>query len=140
LSFTVPIGEQKRKQMAAAFRLPDWATTPTRTATLTGPDGGTIAVDLAPAAVFGAAQPAAAPAVAHIPLPPPAAPEHAAVVHHGNGKAYLIDLGAVSWLRPRACVVSLIPPFHSVPSRPHPIPSHPIPFHPKHHAHSLPPR
>jgi hypothetical protein len=80
----------------AAFRLPDWATTPTRTASLAGPDGTAIAVDLAPAVVFGSARPGAAASFAHVPLPPPAAAEHAALVHHGNGKAYLIDLGAVS--------------------------------------------
>jgi hypothetical protein len=80
----------------SVFRLPDWASTPTRTASLTGDDGSAVAVDLQPAVVFGSLAPSSSAAVGHVPLPSPAAPEQAALVHHGNGKAYIIDLGAVS--------------------------------------------
>jgi len=84
--------------LSMSFRLPDWATTPTRTASLAGPDGSSIPVDLQAAVVFGGAGPQAggSTAVGHVPLPGGAAPEVAALVHHGNGKAYIIELGAVS--------------------------------------------
>jgi len=77
-----------------SFALPSWATTPTRTASLAAGDGTSIPVDLQAAVVFGAGPPP--PGVGHVSLPGVSTPHVAALVHHANGKAYVIDLGAVS--------------------------------------------
>jgi len=108
----------------AAFALPSWATTPTRTASLAGAhDGASVPVDLQPAVVFGAGPPP--PGVGLVPLPGLDVAQVAALVHHGNGKAYVIDLGAVSVKRERTRKPMRAPfnplLLHSIPRLPSPL-------------------
>jgi peptidyl-prolyl cis-trans isomerase NIMA-interacting 1 len=67
----------------APFRAPDWAAQPTRTSSLATPDGSTHAIDAAPATVLGGAG-------ADIDVG--VSGDVAALVHHANGKCYLIAL------------------------------------------------
>ena len=112
-----------------SFALPSWATTPTRTASLTACDGSSIPVDLQAAVVFGAGPPP--PGVGLVTLPDTSSPPQvAALVHHANGKAYVIDLGAVSREKDEKCRCALLRPLNPA-LHPSPLALSPFPSVPR---------
>ena len=72
--------------MPPAFRLPDWASQPTRAWSLDSAPGSSQPVDAAPAYVFGGD------AAADVRVPGLATPAAAALVHHATKGPYLIKL------------------------------------------------